>query len=84
MLHCYWRLQPVTLKETIMNITAHRAKQIEATIRRLRNHPDLWGDDEVKSLRITSIITKRKIALCDYYNRTRRDFAGERLLQMYA
>jgi hypothetical protein len=27
-----------------MKITAHRAKQIEATIRRLRNHPDLWGD----------------------------------------
>ncbi|MBK6594342.1 MAG: hypothetical protein IPG23_17505 [Burkholderiales bacterium] len=46
-----------------MKITAHRAKQIEATIRRLRNHPDLWGDDEVKSLRITSIIIKRKIAL---------------------
>jgi hypothetical protein len=67
-----------------MNITAHRAKQIEATLRRLRRHPDLWGDDEVKSLRITSILVKRKIALCDYYDRTRRDFAGERLLQMYA
>ena len=67
-----------------MKITAHRAKQIEATIRRLRNHPDLWGDDEVKSLRITSIIIKRKVALCAYYDRTRRDFAGERLLQMYA
>jgi hypothetical protein len=43
-----------------MQITAHRAKQIEATIRRLRNHPDLWGDDEFKSLRITSIIINSK------------------------
>ena len=67
-----------------MQITAHRAKQIEATLRRLRNHPDLWGDDEVKSLRIELILIKRKKALCDYYDRTRRDFTGERLLQMYA
>ena len=74
----------ITARKPIMKITAHRANQIEATIRRLRNHPDLWGDDEVKSQRITSIIIKRKIALCDYYDRTRRDFAGERLLQTYA
>jgi len=67
-----------------MKLTAHRAKQIEATVRRLRNHPDLWGDDEIKSNRITSIIIKRKKVLCDYYDRTRPDFAGQRMLQMYA
>jgi len=67
-----------------MEITAHRAKQIEATIHRLINHPDLWCDDEVKSQRIEAILIKRKIALCAYYDRTRRDFTGERLLQMYA
>lgn len=67
-----------------MQITAHRAKQIEATIRRLRNHPDLWGEDESRSKRITSIIVQCKGRLSDYWYLTRPDYAGQRLLQMYA
>jgi len=67
-----------------MKLSKHRANQLERTIRKLRSHPDLWCGDPQKEARITAMIVRVKSRLFDYWDRTRPDVAGQRLLQMYA
>lgn len=65
-------------------ITKVRADQLERRIRRLRNHPDLWDDGIAKQVRVTRLIQRCKKKLAPYWDATRTDYAGQRLLQMYA
>lgn len=65
-------------------ITKVRADQLERRLRRLRNHPDLWSGDAEKEARVTRLIKRCKKDLTPYWDSTRTDFAGLRMLQTYA
>lgn len=66
-----------------MQMTKKRVTQLERRLRRLRSHDDLWCGDPEKEARVTRLIHRCRKALAPHWA-NRPDFAGQRLLQMYA